>query len=257
MHVKFRFPCIFLLFSPHLVIVWDQSGSLPQTPEWYQATLTCPLESVGGCRALSELFHNSVYPPYCPAAPFRADPADIDHNNGCPGYAECCTEYGYCHPKVSPSPLSLSLTLSSSPPGRPATSETVTGRVTARTCRSRPSRPRRSALARWRSRRRPSLPMRSPNRPIRSTRNPNLPIKSTRSLNQCMRSTRSLSPPMKSLRLLLPRERSPRHCTVPRPVSLLLLLPTSLHRELPGGERSKDQRPEDQHQRALIGNRKY
>ena len=63
MHVKFRFPCIFLLFSPHLVIVWDQSGSLPQTPEWYQATLTCPLESVGGCRALSELFHNSVYPP--------------------------------------------------------------------------------------------------------------------------------------------------------------------------------------------------
>ena len=65
MHVKFRFPCIFLLFSPHLVIVWDQSGSLPQTPEWYQATLTCPLESVGGCRALSELFHNSVYPPYC------------------------------------------------------------------------------------------------------------------------------------------------------------------------------------------------
>ena len=48
-------------FSPLLVVAWDQSGSLPQTPEWYQATLTGPLVSVGGCRALSE----SVYPPYC------------------------------------------------------------------------------------------------------------------------------------------------------------------------------------------------
>ena len=47
-------------FSPLLVVAWDQSGSLPQTPEWYQATLTGPLVSVGGCRALSE----SVYPPY-------------------------------------------------------------------------------------------------------------------------------------------------------------------------------------------------
>ena len=37
----------------------------------------------------------------CPAAPFRADPADIDHKSGCPAFAECCTEYGYCHPKVS------------------------------------------------------------------------------------------------------------------------------------------------------------
>ena len=37
----------------------------------------------------------------CPAAPFRAEEADIDHKSGCPSYAECCTEYGYCHPKVS------------------------------------------------------------------------------------------------------------------------------------------------------------
>ena len=51
-------------FSPLLVVAWDQSGSLPQTPEWYQATLTGPLVSVGGCRALSE----SVYPPYCTAS---------------------------------------------------------------------------------------------------------------------------------------------------------------------------------------------
>ena len=35
-------------FSPLLVVAWDQSGSLPQTPEWYQATPTCPLVSVGG-----------------------------------------------------------------------------------------------------------------------------------------------------------------------------------------------------------------
>ena len=36
----------------------------------------------------------------------RADPADIDHAGGCPGPesgrdAECCTEYGFCHPRVS------------------------------------------------------------------------------------------------------------------------------------------------------------
>ena len=36
----------------------------------------------------------------CPAAPFRAAEADLDHKSGCPEFAECCTEYGYCHPKV-------------------------------------------------------------------------------------------------------------------------------------------------------------
>merc|ERR1712203_587325 len=35
----------------------------------------------------------------CPAAPFRSD--DLDHVGGCPRYAQCCTEYGYCHPKES------------------------------------------------------------------------------------------------------------------------------------------------------------
>ena len=32
----------------------------------------------------------------CPAFPNRSD--DIDHIGGCPKYAECCTEFGYCHP---------------------------------------------------------------------------------------------------------------------------------------------------------------
>jgi len=32
----------------------------------------------------------------CPAFPNRSD--DIDHVGGCPKYAECCTEFGYCHP---------------------------------------------------------------------------------------------------------------------------------------------------------------
>ena len=54
----------------------------------------------------------------CPAAPFRLDmimtvminttfkhnqrtaEEELDHIGGCPGWAECCTEYGYCHPKV-------------------------------------------------------------------------------------------------------------------------------------------------------------
>ena len=34
----------------------------------------------------------------CRAAPFRSD--DLDHVGGCPRYAQCCTEYGYCHPRV-------------------------------------------------------------------------------------------------------------------------------------------------------------
>merc|ERR1712110_760356 len=32
----------------------------------------------------------------CPAFPNRSE--DIDHVGGCPRYAECCTEFGYCHP---------------------------------------------------------------------------------------------------------------------------------------------------------------
>ena len=30
----------------------------------------------------------------------RADESEIDHMGGCPSFAECCTEYGYCHPRV-------------------------------------------------------------------------------------------------------------------------------------------------------------
>merc|ERR1711902_147816 len=35
----------------------------------------------------------------CAAFPFRSD--DLDHVGGCPRYAECCTEFGYCHPRDS------------------------------------------------------------------------------------------------------------------------------------------------------------
>ena len=30
----------------------------------------------------------------------RTPEEELDHIGGCPGWAECCTEYGYCHPKV-------------------------------------------------------------------------------------------------------------------------------------------------------------
>ena len=36
----------------------------------------------------------------CAAFPFRADSLDLDHDGGCPRWAECCTEFGYCHGKV-------------------------------------------------------------------------------------------------------------------------------------------------------------
>jgi len=35
----------------------------------------------------------------CPAAPYRTDEADLKYTESCPGWAECCTEYGYCQPK--------------------------------------------------------------------------------------------------------------------------------------------------------------
>merc|ERR1719278_2305513 len=37
----------------------------------------------------------------CPAPPFRTDPADLAWPEGCPDWASCCTEYGYCHPRAS------------------------------------------------------------------------------------------------------------------------------------------------------------
>jgi len=37
----------------------------------------------------------------CAAAPFRTPTEELDHLDGCPGWAECCTEYGFCHPKAS------------------------------------------------------------------------------------------------------------------------------------------------------------
>ena len=36
----------------------------------------------------------------CPAPPFRTHPDNIHHLHGCPPWAECCTEYGFCHSKV-------------------------------------------------------------------------------------------------------------------------------------------------------------
>ena len=37
----------------------------------------------------------------CGAPPFRADTADLAWPEGCPAWASCCTEYGYCHPRSS------------------------------------------------------------------------------------------------------------------------------------------------------------
>ena len=37
----------------------------------------------------------------CAAPPFRADTADLAWPGGCPAWASCCTEYGYCHPRAS------------------------------------------------------------------------------------------------------------------------------------------------------------
>merc|ERR1712165_613839 len=37
----------------------------------------------------------------CPAFPNRTPTTDLDHVAGCPRYAECCSEFGYCHPKDS------------------------------------------------------------------------------------------------------------------------------------------------------------
>ena len=36
----------------------------------------------------------------CAASPYRAAKEDLAWPDGCPGWAECCTEYGYCHPRV-------------------------------------------------------------------------------------------------------------------------------------------------------------
>merc|ERR1712228_1091218 len=36
----------------------------------------------------------------CPAAPFRTEESDLKYTKSCPEWAECCTEYGYCQPKV-------------------------------------------------------------------------------------------------------------------------------------------------------------
>ena len=37
----------------------------------------------------------------CAASPYRAAEAELAWPEGCPEWAACCTEYGYCHPRVS------------------------------------------------------------------------------------------------------------------------------------------------------------
>ena len=37
----------------------------------------------------------------CPAPPFRTDSADLAWPEGCPDFAPCCSEYGYCQTRES------------------------------------------------------------------------------------------------------------------------------------------------------------
>ena len=37
----------------------------------------------------------------CAAPPFRAPTEELKWSEGCPEWAACCTEYGYCQPKAS------------------------------------------------------------------------------------------------------------------------------------------------------------
>merc|ERR1719242_82021 len=37
----------------------------------------------------------------CGAPPFRAERGALAWPEGCPAWAPCCTEYGYCHSKTS------------------------------------------------------------------------------------------------------------------------------------------------------------
>ena len=133
---------------------------------------------------------------------------------------------------------------SSSPPGMPATSETATGRATARICRWRPLRLRRFAPVRWRTLK---------------------PCQYTRNLSQFMRSTTSLSQPMNSLHHLHPRHPRGRNlqlCTDPRLVRRLwprppLLPPTYLLQGRPGEAGSKAPPLGDQRPVVLTENQKY
>eukprot|EP00091_Calanus_sinicus_P017481 TRINITY_DN37792_c0_g1_i1.p1 TRINITY_DN37792_c0_g1~~TRINITY_DN37792_c0_g1_i1.p1 ORF type:complete len:123 (+),score=36.28 TRINITY_DN37792_c0_g1_i1:97-465(+) len=37
----------------------------------------------------------------CAAPPFRSPAEEIKWSEGCPDWAACCTEYGYCQPRAS------------------------------------------------------------------------------------------------------------------------------------------------------------
>ena len=43
----------------------------------------------------------------CVAPPFRAPAEEIKWSEGCPDWAACCTEYGYCQPRVSQNGLNM------------------------------------------------------------------------------------------------------------------------------------------------------
>ena len=45
----------------------------------------------------------------CPAPPFRAAEEEIEHSDGCPDYAPCCSEYGYCQTSVIYSMINLKI----------------------------------------------------------------------------------------------------------------------------------------------------
>ena len=71
----------------------------------------------------------------CAAPPFRAERGALAWPDGCPGWAPCCTEYGYCHSQVTLRPTCHLTDLSlSRKVGRTNSSVTVTERVTASSC---------------------------------------------------------------------------------------------------------------------------
>ena len=68
----------------------------------------------------------------CAASPFRTSEAELAWPEGCPAWASCCTEYGYCHPLVSDIMIDRGLEVSDfRKVGRLRCSVTVTERVMA------------------------------------------------------------------------------------------------------------------------------
>ena len=87
---------LLMLLSQRAVVVVVGSAVVRDTTAVMVSWAVCLVLLSQGAHLVSCLLGSGQGAGSCLAPPFRADPEDVAWPEGCPDWAPCCSEYGFC-----------------------------------------------------------------------------------------------------------------------------------------------------------------